>query len=198
MSERRSGTSREPTAAGETRGSNGVPARRASTLRELPLSPEDFRDELHAVASGYQAGEAGFLERRERLPDTLRALATVLREAVTLLAREGLPAELDRLPSPRPLDKGLVMRVGGTAPDRDGDGALLPAEQPAQLRIEVRADARLQIVWVAHALVDELARELRRDEPRTPGEVGILAFKREVVHFLSAALASSYRAPGAA
>ncbi|MCB9560429.1 MAG: hypothetical protein H6709_06075 [Kofleriaceae bacterium] len=168
-------------------------ATRAGTARELPLSPEGFRDQLRALADGYDQGAATFIERRARLPDTLRALATVLREAVTVLGRAGLPAELDRLPSPRPLDKGLVLRIGGTSADRDGDGALLPAEQPAQLRIEVRADARLQIVWVGHALIGELARELHRDEPRAPSELGVLGFKREVVRFLEAALASSYR-----
>jgi len=194
MSERRSSTSHDAAAPGA--GSDPGAPRRPGTARELPLSPEGFRDELRAVATAYQAGAATYLERRDRLPDTLRAVATVLREAVTVLARDGVPAELDRLPSPRPLDKGLVLRVGGATPERDGDGALLPAEQPAQLRIEVRADARLQTVWVAHALVGELARELHRDPPRAPSEVGILAFKREVVRFLQAALASSYRAPG--
>ena len=62
------------------------------------------------------------------------------------------------------------------------------------LRIEVRPDARLQIVWVGHALVGEIARELHRDDPRAPNEVGVLSFKREVVRFLDAALGSSFRA----
>lgn len=195
MSERRSSTNIDasPAAGTPSSGSNGH--RRPGTARELPLSPDGFRDELRAVADGYQKGAAGFLERRERLPDTLRALATVLREAVTVLSRDGVPAELDRLPSPRPLDKGLVLRIGGATPDRDGDGALLPSEQPAQLRIEVRADARIQTIWVAHALVGELPRELQRDDARAPSEVGILQFKREVVRFLQAALGSSYRSP---
>src|SRR5687768_12010453 len=129
-------------------GGNGHP-RRAT---ELPLSPDGFRDELQRVADQYDEGQRAFAERRARLADTLRALATVLRETATHLARMGIPAEIDRLHSPRPLDKGLVLRVAGAA---DGDGAS-PAEQPAQLRIEVRADARLQIVWIGHALVGEL------------------------------------------
>lgn len=157
---------------------------------ELPLSPDGFRDELKRVADAYVAGEAAFDERRARLPDTLRALATVLREAVTVLARLGLPAEIDRLPSPRPLDRGLVLRIAGLA--RGDDDSV--AEQPAQLRIEVRADARLQIVWVSHAPLGELPHELHRDPPRAPSEVGVVTFKRELVRFLDAARASSYRA----
>lgn len=173
-------------------GHNGHAHPRRST--ELPLSPDGFRDELRRVAESYAAGTEVFLERRARLPDTLRALATVLREAVTVLSRMGMPAEIERLPSPRPLDKGLVLRVAGLTGDRNGDGALAPAEQPAQLRIEVRADARLQMVWVGHALVGEVGRELHRDDPKAPNEVGIVTFKREVVRFLDAARASSYRA----
>jgi hypothetical protein len=84
-----------------------------------------------------------------------------------------------------------VLRVGGSAPAHDSD---TPGEQPAQLRIQVRSDARLEIVWVGHALVGEVARELHRDPPRAPSDVGILQFKREVVRFLDTALASSYRA----
>ncbi len=162
----------------------------ARRTTELPLSPESFRDELQRVAAGYTAGQAAFLERRARLPDTLRALATVLREAVTVLSRLNLAAELDRLPSPRPLDRGLVLRVAGQP---RGDDAEAVTEQAAQLRIEVRADARLQIVWIGHALVGDVPRELHRDTPRAPSEVGVLGFKREVVRFLDAALGSSYR-----
>jgi hypothetical protein len=169
-------------------GSNGH-ARRTT---ELPLSPEGFRDELARVAAGYDRGAALFVERRARLPDTLRALATVLREAVTVLSRMGVPAEIDRLPSPRPLDRGLVLRVAGS--DRSDESAMVPSEQPAQLRIEVRADARIEIVYVGHALVGEVAREIHRDAPRAPSDVGILQFKREVVSFLDAALGSSFRA----
>jgi hypothetical protein len=174
-------------------GHNGVHAisRRPT---EQPLSPESFREELHRVAGSYAAGQYAFHERRARLPDTLRALATVLREAATVLSRVGVPAEIERLPSPRPLEKGMVLRVAGATPERDGEGAPIPAEQPAQLRIEVRPDARLQIVWVGHALVGEVARELVRDDPRAPSEVGVLSFKREVVRFLDAALGSSFRA----
>jgi len=165
------------------------PGRRST---ELPLSPEGFRDELQRIAASYSRGDAAFIARRARLADTLRALATVLREAVTVMSRVGVPAEIDRLPSPHPLDRGLVLRVAGAVPDRGGGD--LPSEQPAQLRIEVRADARLQIVWVGHALVGEIPRELFRDAPRAPSELGVLSFKREVVRFLDAALASSYRA----
>jgi len=158
---------------------------------ELPLSPDGFRDELRRVADAYAAGEAAFEERRARLPDTLRALATVLREAVTVMSRLGLPAEIDRLPSPRPLDRGLVLRVAGVGHRGDPDAA---SEQPAQLRIEVCADARLQIVWVGHAPDGELPAVLHRDQPRAPSELGVLSFKRELVRFLDAARASSYRA----
>jgi len=171
-------------------GANGGNGHRRTT--EQPLSGDGFRDELKRVADAYVDGEAAFDERRARLPDTLRALATVLREAVTVLARLGLPAEIDRLPSPRPLDRGLVLRVAGMARGPDDVDAV--SEQPAQLRIEVRSDARLQIVWVGHAGVSELPHELHRDQPRAPSELGILGFKREVVRFLDAARASSYRA----
>jgi hypothetical protein len=164
----------------------------ARRTTELPLSPEGFRDELARIAGAYSEGQRAFLERRARLPDTLRALATVLREAVTVLGRLNLSAELDRLPSPRPLDRGLVLRVAA-GPGADVDAALVPAEQAAQLRIEVRPDARLQIVWIGHALVGEVPRELHRDPPRAPSEVGVLGFKRELVRFLEAALGSSYR-----
>lgn len=159
---------------------------------ELPLSGDGFRDELKRVADGYVRGEAAFEERRARLPDTLRALATVLRETATVLARLGLPAEIDRLPSPRPLDRGLVLRVAGVA--RGADDPDAPAEQPAQLRIEVLPDARLQIVWVGHAPLGDHPRELHRDAPRAPSEVGVLAFKRELVKFLDAARGTSFRA----
>lgn len=169
-------------------GSNGH-ARRPT---EQPLSSDAFRDELGRVATGYARGQDAFVERRARLPDTLRALATVLREAATHLARQGLPAEIDRLPSPAPLDRGLVLRVGGATAEREG--GLVPAEEPAQLRIEVRPDARLAIVWLGHALAGEAAPELHREPPRAPAELGVLSFKREVVRFLDAALASSYRA----
>lgn len=170
-------------------GHNGHHARRAT---ELPVSAESFRDELQRIADGYAKGRDAFHERRARLPDTLRALATVLREAATVLSRLGVPAEIDRLASPRPLDKGLVLKIGG-AGDRDEGGGAVPAEQPAQLRIEVRSDARLQIVWVGHALVGELSREIQRGDPCAPSELGVLGFKREVVQFLDAALGSSYR-----
>jgi hypothetical protein len=155
----------------------------ARKATELPLSPENFRDELARIADAYARGESATAERRTRLADTLRALATVLREAVTVLARVGLAAELDRIASPKPLEKGLVLRVAGS-----------DAEQPAELRVEVRADARLDVVWMAHALVGATARELHREPARAPCEVGVIAFKREVVRFLDAALASSYRA----
>ena len=162
----------------------------ARRTTELPLGPEEFREELHRIAGSYAVGQHAFHERRARLPDTLRALATVLREAATVLSRVGVPTEIERLVSPRPLEKGMVLKVAG-ATDPGGD---VPAEQPAQLRVEVRPDARLQIVWVGHALVGEVARELHRDEPRAPSELGVLSFKREVVRFLDAALGSSYRA----
>jgi hypothetical protein len=158
-----------------------VSASRRAT--ELPLSPDGFRDELARIADSYARGESAVDERRARLADTLRALATVLREAVTVLARVGLPAELDRIASPKPLDKGLVLRVAGSE-----------SEQPAELRVEVRADARLEIVWLGHATPGATARELHREPARAPCEVGVIAFKREVVRFLDAALASSYRA----
>lgn len=183
-------SSSTPSSNGQN-GHNGHAIVRRQT--EQPLSPEGFREELHRVAGSYAAGQFAFHERRARLPDTLRALATVLREAATVLSRVGVPAEIERLVSPRPLEKGMVLRVAG-APERDGDGALIPSEQPAQLRIEVRPDARLQIVWVGHALVGHVARELHRDDPRAPNELGVLSFKREVVRFLDAALGSSYRA----
>lgn len=173
----------------EPAGGNGVNGHRRNT--ELPLSSDGFRDELQRVADDYVRGAALFEERRARLPDTLRALATVLREAVTVLARLGLPAEIDRLASPRPLDRGLVLRVAGHARGDDPDAV---SEQPAQLRIEVRADARLQIVWLGHAAIGDSPRELHRDQPRAPSELGVLMFKRELVRFLDAARASSYRA----
>ena len=78
----------------------------------------------------------------------------------------------------------------------EGDGpwpGVLLLHELFGLTSQVRADARLQIVWVGHALIGELARELHRDEPRAPSELGVLGFKREVVRFLEAALASSYR-----
>ena len=181
----------EKSSPSPSNGHNGHAIVRRPT--EQPLSPEGFREELHRIAGSYAAGQYAFQERRARLPDTLRALATVLREAATVLNRVGVAAEIERLISPRPLEKGMVLRVAGATPERD-DAAPIPAEQPAQLRIEVRPDARLQIVWVGHALVGEVARELHRDDPRAPSEVGVLSFKREVVRFLEAALGSSFRA----